>query len=309
SDPGSVEAVFSHLTDIDGYFTEIGDPSVSRPSSSYRFMTISPIRYTDWSVVILSGEPSPFGISMFIPISAVMLLILISAALITGVVNYRLIFLPLGKLDNSLSVLKEKHDAIIYGTDRDDELGDLSKTIRDLFIKANIDALTGIYNRRFMEHNLQYAMELMARSGGLLSVLMFDVDHFKKYNDTYGHAQGDECLKKIAGTLAGGITRASDFAARYGGEEFIAVLPNTDEDGARAVAESLLEKVRELNIPHSGNSAASYVTISIGGATGKVKYMQTQDKYIKRADEALYMSKENGRNRYTYLSMPEIPER
>ncbi|MCL2812147.1 MAG: GGDEF domain-containing protein, partial [Clostridia bacterium] len=111
-----------------------------------------------------------------------------------------------------------------------------------------------------MENNLQHAMEFLARANGLLSVLMLDIDYFKKYNDTYGHDQGDVCLKQVAKALASSITGPNDFVARYGGEEFLAVLPNTDEAGARAVAEKLLENVRGLNILHAKNDVAPYVT-------------------------------------------------
>lgn len=130
---------------------------------------------------------------------------------------------------------------------------------------------------------------------------MLDIDHFKKYNDSFGHDQGDVCLTSVAAALSGSITRAGDFAARYGGEEFIAVLPNTDESGARLIAEKLLESVRILDIPHPANTAAPCVTVSIGVTTGNVNHTQSWEEYVKRADDALYMSKRNGRNRYTFL--------
>jgi len=225
--------------------------------------------------------------------------------LATNTMSYRLIFSPLDQLVRSLARLKENKEERIYGVERNDEFGNLSNTIQDLFIKANHDALTGIYNRRFMENNLQHIMEFLSRSNSLLSVLMLDVDYFKKYNDTYGHEQGDVCLKAVSGALAGSITRVNDFAARYGGEEFAVILPNTDEAGARAVAQKLLENVRMLNIPHSQSSVATCVTISIGVTTGAVAFKQSWVDYLKRADEALYMSKQNGRNRFTYLDFTE----
>ena len=173
----------------------------------------------------------------------------------------------------------------------------------DLLEKVHYDVLTGIYNRRYMEENLNYIIKSLSRSGSKLSVLMMDIDYFKKYNDTYGHIIGDDCLKSVAETLAGSITRADDFVARYGGEEFVAILPNTDESGARMMAENILKKVRELGIPHESSDVADCVTISIGAATGDVEYMQTGTDYIKRADEALYMSKKGGRDRYTFLNI------
>jgi len=297
-----LNAIKSHLEKMEGYFDGKNDPSVIKLSlGPYRYVTITPIRFTNWSAIVLYDSSSLLGMSVFWPVYTTMLLLLIVFALATNTVSYRLIFSPLEQLVNSLARLKEDKEERIYGIERNDEFGNLSNTIQDLFSKANHDALTGIYNRRFMENNLQHIMEFLSRSNGLLSVLMLDVDYFKKYNDTYGHEQGDVCLKAIARALTGCITRANDFAARYGGEEFAAVLPHTDEAGARAVAQKLLENVQKLNIPHSESSVAQCVTVSVGVTTGTVAYMQSGADYLKRADEALYMSKQNGRNRYTYL--------
>jgi diguanylate cyclase (GGDEF)-like protein len=166
-----------------------------------------------------------------------------------------------------------------------------------------IDQLTGIYNRRFMDGNLKKIIKSLSRTGGNLSVLMADIDFFKKYNDTYGHDMGDKCLKKIANVLVQCTTREDDFVARYGGEEFVVVLPNTDEDGAQRMADRILNRVRECGILHEKNEVADFATISIGGTTGIVKHSQNGSDYIKCADTALYQSKKNGRNRYTFGSM------
>jgi len=172
--------------------------------------------------------------------------------------------------------------------------------ITDLSDKVHYDALTGIYNRRYMEDTLNSVLKTMQRSGGgPLSVLMMDIDYFKKYNDTYGHSEGDGCLKSIAKAITGSMTRDNDFAARYGGEEFAVIMPNTDQEGARFIAERILENVRYLAIPHENSEAAPYVTLSIGAATGDVKTIQTGLEIVKWADEALYASKGSGRNRYT----------
>jgi diguanylate cyclase (GGDEF)-like protein len=176
----------------------------------------------------------------------------------------------------------------------------------ELIDKVHYDALTGIYNRRFMEESLKRLMRSLSLSGGTLSLLMMDVDFFKRYNDTYGHLMGDECLKAVAGALAENIKRSGDFVARYGGEEFIVVLPNTDENGAKLVANRMLKNIRELGIPHEKNDAANCVTISIGATCGNVAPTQKADDYIKRADEALYMSKQNGRNQNNFLEVSFI---
>jgi len=183
--------------------------------------------------------------------------------------------------------------------------GDLNKSKQDLLDKVHYDALTGIYNRRFMEDSLKRILKSLARSGGTLSVLMMDVDFFKKYNDTYGHSEGDACLIAVAEALSGSLSRADDFVARYGGEEFVIVLPDTDESGARVIAGRVLNNVKARNIPHEKNEAADHVTISIGVTTSDVKQEQSGDDYIKQADKALYMSKQSGRNRYTFIDFEE----
>ena len=167
---------------------------------------------------------------------------------------------------------------------------------RDMSI---IDVLTGIYNRRFLEENLVRIIKSLSRSEGKLSLLMLDIDFFKKYNDTYGHSMGDSCLKTVANTLSQSLLRAEDFIARYGGEEFVVVLPNTDEDGAHLIALRLLYTLRERNIPHEKSDIANIVTISIGGVTDTAGHSQKWEDYTTKADQALYMSKKNGRNMYT----------
>ncbi len=183
---------------------------------------------------------------------------------------------------------------------------DLHESNLNLTDKVHYDALTGIYNRRYMEDNLQRIIKTMARSGGgLLGILMVDIDFFKEYNDTYGHSAGDACLKSIAEVLAANVMRPEDFTARYGGEEFVIVLPNTDEKGARMIAEKIIKNVQARNIPHRKSRAANCVTVSIGVTTAEVSLARNSSDYIKRADEALYMSKGNGRNRYIYLDFKE----
>ncbi|MDR1735527.1 MAG: GGDEF domain-containing protein [Oscillospiraceae bacterium] len=178
--------------------------------------------------------------------------------------------------------------------------GNLNTSKLDLLDKVHYDALTGINNRRFLTESLRRNISSLSRHDGLLSILMIDVDFFKKYNDTYGHGMGDDCLKSVAAALAKSLMRADDFVARYGGEEFVIVLPNTDKGGAIIIAERILQNVRALNIPHEKSDAAPFVTISVGVTTGEVKPGDTGDDFIKRADEALYDSKHTGRNRYTY---------
>ncbi len=166
--------------------------------------------------------------------------------------------------------------------------------------KIFYDPLTGIYNRRFFDENLKRVIKNLSRSEGTLSMMMVDIDYFKNYDDTYGHIEGDNCLKIIAETLVNSVTREGDFVARYGGEEFVIVMPNTTEQGACLIAEKLLENVRRHNIPHSNSEVADHITISIGVISGKVQYTNTVNDYIKHADEVMYRSKQAGRDRYIY---------
>jgi len=302
SNPDILSVVGSYLNNEATGIGRAQGPVVAIISSgTYNIVSVAPIRSTDWHLVILSGGTSLLNTADFMPILGVALFLLLAVAFATSTANYRLVFLPLNKLNASLTSLRESLDGGICGTERDDELGELSRTIRDLFSKANVDGLTGIYNRRFMENNLEHITGILSRSNGMLSILMLDIDFFKRYNDECGHDQGDECLKLVAQAISSGVTRVSDFTARYGGEEFIAVLINTDEAGTRVVGERLLASIEALAIPHPDNPASPYVTISIGGTTDKVTYGQTWGEFVKRADKALYMSKRDGRNRFTFL--------
>jgi len=170
------------------------------------------------------------------------------------------------------------------------------------FIRAEVDydALTGIHNRRFFDESMKRLISSLSRSGSLLSLLVIDIDFFKRYNDTYGHVEGDKCLKIVAQTLSHSIARTDDFVVRYGGEEFVLVLPNTDDQGARLIAEKLLQNIRDRNIPHEQNDAEKCLTFSIGVTTGKVTHTHSADDFVKKADEMLYKSKQNGRNRYFF---------
>jgi diguanylate cyclase (GGDEF)-like protein len=304
ADPAVIRTVEEHLHEADGFWDEIGEPGVTRLSpGQFRLMTIAPIKHTEWSIIILSDTTTLFDTTYFVPVMIAVLTLLIAFAMVSSIVSYRILFKPLKNLDDSLLKLNEHNAENIFGAERDDELGHLSNTIQDLFNKANIDPLTGLYNRRFMDSSMERVMGLLSRSDGLLSVLMLDIDFFKRYNDTYGHEAGDKCLQAVAHALSDSVSRVNDVVVRYGGEEFAIILPNTDSEGARSFAEKLQKNVNELNIPHDKNEAAPYVTVSIGITTGKVERKHDLSMYLKRADEALYMSKESGRNRFTYLEL------
>lgn len=175
----------------------------------------------------------------------------------------------------------------------------------DLLDKVNIDQLTSIYNRRFLEENLTRYLQLLSRTNGYIALFMLDIDFFKKYNDTYGHAAGDLCLKKVARTLQESLSKAEDFVARYGGEEFVVVLSGAKKEEAIQTGKYILKRVRELQIPHINNEVADCVTISIGITSALALQEHKPQQYIERADAALYKSKTTGRNKITYYEFEE----
>lgn len=160
----------------------------------------------------------------------------------------------------------------------------------------NIDGLTGLFNKRYLDEYLTTEWRRAMREQCPLSVLMIDVDEFKKYNDTYGHLSGDDVLKQVSATIKLGIERPADLAARFGGEEFIVVLPNTDIAGAQFVGDMIRRRLEQLNLPHSASTAASYVTISGGVASIIPKRSDTIEALVASADRALYEAKKSGRN-------------
>ena len=159
------------------------------------------------------------------------------------------------------------------------------------------DALTGVFNRRFFDENLEQEWRRMMRVQHPISLLMIDVDHFKHYNDTYGHIGGDVCLRQIASEMKRQMRRAGDIVARYGGEEFSVILPETDSETAMALAESLREAIENLRLEHRDHQGDSVVTVSIGVATLVPTAAQKSLKLVGFADKALYQAKANGRNR------------
>jgi len=181
---------------------------------------------------------------------------------------------------------------------------------------SSLDGLTGVINRRSFDQSLSTELKRGAREGWPVSVILFDIDFFKLYNDLYGHQAGDNCLKQVATTLHSNIKRGGDLVARFGGEEFAVLLPNTGLEGAAQVAEYMRQSIEELGIPHGSSSIHSVVTISGGVATAGPDVGYDMEKVLARADEALYAAKARGRNRTEVFrasrndspSMPPDPE-
>jgi diguanylate cyclase (GGDEF)-like protein len=164
------------------------------------------------------------------------------------------------------------------------------------------DGLTGIANRRHFDVAMEKEHRRAKRGGTPLSLLMIDIDHFKAYNDHYGHQKGDQCLIQVAAALAGMLKRPCDLMARYGGEEFAMILPETDVEQATLMAEAIRARAQELAIPHQrGGSDTRQITVSIGIATQKVDAAVEIDALIGAADRALYQAKHAGRNRIAAL--------
>ena len=172
---------------------------------------------------------------------------------------------------------------------------------------ANLDGLTQIRNRRSFDRVLRREWKRLRREGGVLSMILCDVDNFKAFNDTYGHQAGDDCLRNIAGVLNNKIERPADLAARYGGEEFAVILPNTSTKGALNKAESFRSAIEMLRIPHACSSTSDYVTVSFGVSTLIPDDATSPEALIANADEALYKAKESGRNKVVALPLGRQP--
>ncbi|MCA1944890.1 MAG: diguanylate cyclase [Desulfovibrio sp.] len=172
------------------------------------------------------------------------------------------------------------------------------EALKDKFeLLSNLDGLTGIANRRRFDKAFDAEWLRARREQRPISLLMIDIDHFKKYNDTYGHLQGDVCLRAVAKAVAGSMHRPADLAARFGGEEFVALLPNTDLPGARAIAQQVQQLVEELELEHKSSEVSPLVTVSVGGACALPGQDMDSDALIHAADTALYAAKHAGRNR------------
>lgn len=197
----------------------------------------------------------------------------------------------------------------VYGLERDErrrylltrrrahlhqDLADVQQRVRAL---AHTDALTGLFNRRHFQACLDGTWQRAQHDGGHVAIIMLDVDHFKKYNDHYGHPAGDLCLIQVGQALTSSVRGPLDIVARFGGEEFIVLLPQTNADEARHVAERIREAVQAAGIAHQASDTADVVTVSVGVASGQAGLSPSTSSLISAADAALYNAKQAGRNR------------
>ena len=224
-----------------------------------------------------------------------------------------IIFFMQHRFINRLVLLNNKVRSRLAGEpytfkiDGNDEITDIARSLhqfdktieqqqQELIRTSLTDSLTDIPNRRGLDKEFEHLLLVAQRQQWPICVLMMDVDNFKKYNDFYGHVSGDECLQKIANILKTTLRRPEDFVARYGGEEFVCLLPNTQLEGAKIVAQAIIDELKKIAIPHEQNSAASHVTLSIGISISNTK--TTRGNLLEQADNALYRAKGAGKNQF-----------
>jgi diguanylate cyclase (GGDEF)-like protein len=210
---------------------------------------------------------------------------------------YLLYILGLGLLVWVIGVARSRF--VLRG--RVDELtrvkGELEEANVLLGVLADQDGLTGLFNRRSLETELKRRFFAAISLQEPVSALMIDIDRFKDYNDHYGHQVGDECLIRVARTIAAALDRPQDSVTRYGGEEFLVLLPGTYATGAQQVAKRMVQAVADLAIPHAASDVSSVVTICIGVATIVPTAGDTPERLVSKADACLYKAKQAGRNR------------
>lgn len=201
-----------------------------------------------------------------------------------------------GKIKQSLGTsqdITQRKQAELALLEAEANLRQANKELEKL---VNTDGLTKIANRRCFDHHLELEWHRLYRENKYLSLILFDVDYLKKYNDFYGHQLGDECLIKIAQAVEKVVYRSADLVARYGGEEFVVILPNTDEKGAMIVANKVNAAIKNLAIPHQTSEVSNTVTISLGISTMIPILELSSATLLEQADQALYQAKKQGRN-------------
>ena len=175
---------------------------------------------------------------------------------------------------------------------------ELTKANEKLETISYIDGLTGVPNRRKFDSVLSSEWRRCGRSRQFLTLIMLDIDFFKRFNDRYGHLEGDDCLKRVAQTISDIPKRPGDFVGRYGGEEFAVILPGTGEPGARMIAEKILTGIHGLKISHEDSDVSPYLTVSLGVVTAVPGQGISSKEFVDTADQLLYKAKESGRNQY-----------
>jgi len=202
-----------------------------------------------------------------------------------------------GRARYFVGIQKDVSETEEYRRRLEDSQRRLKRAHQNMVQLSRHDALTGLANRRHLDEALAHEWRRAVRADRTLTALMIDVDHFKLYNDAFGHPAGDECLRRVADTLRARCRRPSDVVGRYGGEEFLVLLAGLDDDQSVRMAESLREGVEALAIPHPSSPAAHRVTISVGAACVHPRPEGSAEDLVRQADGALYQAKRAGRNR------------
>lgn len=181
------------------------------------------------------------------------------------------------------------------------ELEEANRMLRRL---STMDGLTGVANRRFFDEYFLREWRRCMREQIPISLIMIDIDHFKSYNDHYGHLGGDDCLRQVSATLEMSLRRPGDFLARYGGEEFAALLPGTKASGAVHVANTMIRQLAEKRLPHLASAVSDCVTVSLGVASLVPDTAKQPEALVSAADQALYSAKKAGRNQVFLAASP-----
>lgn len=234
-----------------------------------------------WGAAISSGDLAPVVLGPLAVASAVVLIALVAGQTVEGALRRE----HMGRLRSDLAAHRLTH--------RNDELKVLSE----------VDTLTGLANRRSIDLRLPEISEQSSSEGEVVAVMMIDVDHFKSFNDRFGHQEGDRCLVAVAQAASDQIRRKDDLIGRFGGEEFLAVLPGAGLETVMRVAERIRVAIERLEIPQAGGRAGRVVTVSIGCSAGVVSAHHTIDDLLRAADAELYAAKRAGRNRVAPLDL------
>ena len=203
----------------------------------------------------------------------------------------------IARVDNLLTIRRQNQRLQQEIEKRKQAESDLIAAYEELQRLANLDGLTQMANRRHFDECLLLEWQRCARERQFLSLILTDVDYFKPYNDTFGHQMGDECLRQVAAALRAKIKRPADLVARYGGEEFAIILPNTEVNGARLVAEQIQRNINELQIAHPQSMVKDTLTLSFGIASFVPQLEADASTLLAAADQALYAAKQQGRDR------------
>ncbi len=287
------------------------------PINNLNKLTLEEIEYTligddnkNAFRMVLLDDVSEFnqemGITRITAIASFASLTIVAILIVLSLMN-RFLFKPIQHMtkqmqrvtDGELSIkvddrgLKDFHDLALNFNTMRKMVENSMQTLEQMSLK---DPLTGIGNRRIFDQTLKHEWLNYMRNGKPLSLIIFDIDFFKQFNDLYGHQKGDKCIQQVAQVISKAIYRPSDIACRYGGEEFTLILPDTTLEGALYIAGLVRQLIDELRIPHRKSLVSDFITLSMGIATTPLEGVDSAEELIKAADTALYLAKEKGRN-------------